>query len=56
MIFPLAGVLIGTVLGGLRARANKGSVADIIQWALVHGMIGGVLGLFVMIGIERSLI
>lgn len=56
MIIPFAGLLIGAVLGAIRAARQKGSLADMIQWALVHAMIFGVIGLFVMIGVERSLI
>ena len=54
MIFPLGGLLIGAILGALRARAKGGTLADIAQWALVHGMILGVIGMFVLVFIQRS--
>lgn len=54
MIYPLVGLLFGAITGGLRARARGGKAADILQWAVVHALIFGLIGLFVLIGIERS--
>lgn len=54
MIFPLGGILIGAVIGALRARAKGGKTADIAQWAAVHGIAFGLIGLFVLVFIERS--
>jgi hypothetical protein len=56
MIFPLAGLLFGAVAGALRARARGGKTADMVQWAVVHALIFGLIGLFVLIGVERSYI
>lgn len=53
MIFPLAGFLIGLVFGALRARARKGHTADLVQWALVHGLLFATIGLFVLIAVDR---
>jgi hypothetical protein len=55
MIYPLSGLLIGAVLGALRARLKGGTTLDLLQWAAVHALIFGLIGLFVLIGVERSL-
>lgn len=55
MIFPLGGLLLGAILGALRARARGDKLADILQWAAVHAMIFGLAGLFALIVIERAL-
>ena len=54
MIYPLAGILIGAVLGAFGARRQKGKVADVLQWAAVGAMICGIVGLFLLIIIDRS--
>jgi hypothetical protein len=55
MIFPLIGLLFGAVLGGFRAKSRGGSGKDIAQWAVVFAIIFGLIGLFTLIYIERSL-
>lgn len=55
MIYPLAGLLIGAVLGALNARGRGGKRLDLLQWAAVGGIIGGIVGLFAMILIDRAL-
>lgn len=55
MILPLAGLVIGALVGALRARARGGKAADLWQWAAVHALIGGVVGLFLLILLERGL-
>ncbi len=54
MFIPLAGVLIGAILGGFRARTKGGKLLDILQWGSVYAMIFGVIGLFVLVFIERG--
>lgn len=54
MIYPLAGLLLGAVFGAVRAMRKEGNRKDIAQWAAVHAMIFGVLGMFILIIIERS--
>lgn len=54
MIYPLAGILAGAILGALRARSRGGKRLDLVQWGLVHALIGGLIGLFVLVFIERS--
>ncbi|SMY09663.1 hypothetical protein [Flavimaricola marinus] len=56
MIFPLTGLLLGAILGVLRARKRGGTTADILQWAVVHALVLGLLGLFVLVIIERNLV
>ena len=54
MIYPLAGLLIGALLGLLGARRQGGKRLDLLQWAAVGAIIGGIVGLFVLIFVERS--
>jgi hypothetical protein len=54
MIYPLAGLIFGAILGAIRARQRGGKTADLVQWGLVFAMIFGLLGLFAMILIDRS--
>ena len=54
MIYPLSGLVIGALVGGFMARQRGGIGKDIGQWAGVLGMIGFVVGMFVLIFIERS--
>jgi uncharacterized protein YqgC (DUF456 family) len=55
MIFPLLGLLIGAALGALGARRRGGARLDLLQWAAVGAIIGGLGGLFVLMAVERSL-
>ena len=54
MIFPLGGILVGAILGALQARMKGGKRLDMLQWSAVYAIILGLLGLFVLILIERS--
>lgn len=54
MILPLAGLVLGAAFGAWRARARGGNRLDVLQWAAVAGMIGGVIGLFALVLISRS--
>lgn len=54
MIYPLAGLLIGALLGALGARRQGGGRLDLLQWAAAGAIMGGLLGLFVLILIQRS--
>ena len=55
MIYPLAGLVIGAALGVFRARRRKGNRFDMAQWGAVYGLIFGLIGLFVLVFIERGL-
>ena len=54
MIYPLSGLLIGAILGALGARRRGGKRLDLLQWAAVGAVMGGIVGLFVLVFIERS--
>ena len=54
MIYPLSGLLIGAILGAIGARRRGGKRLDLIQWAAVGAVMGGIVGLFVLVFIEQS--
>lgn len=54
MIFPLGGLLFGALFGAYRAKIKGGKMLDLLQWAAVYGMLFGVIGLFVLVFIQRS--
>ncbi len=54
MIYPLSGLLIGALLGALGASRRGGKRLDLFQWAAVGAIMGGIVGLFVLVFIERS--
>lgn len=56
MIIPLLGILFGALFGAISARRRQGKPLDLLQWAAVAGMIGGVIGLFILVYIERTTI
>ena len=55
MIYPLTGLVLGAILGAVTARAKKGTGADMAQWAAVFAIVGGLIGLFLVIFIDRSM-
>ena len=54
MILPLGGLLIGAIIGILGANAKGGKTLDKLQWGAVFAMIFGLIGLFILIMIERA--
>ena len=54
MILPLGGLLLGAIIGAIRARMRGGKLADMLQWAAAYGVILGIVGLFVLIFIQRA--
>jgi hypothetical protein len=56
MIYPLGGALLGAILGAVMARRRGGKGADMAQWGAVMAIVFALLGLFVLIFIERSLV
>lgn len=54
MIYPLAGLLIGAMMGALGARRREGKRLDLAQWAAVGAIIGGIAGLFLLILLQRA--
>ncbi len=55
MIIPFGALVLGLLLGAVRARLRGGKVKDILQWALVYAILFAVVGLFVMIYLDRTL-
>lgn len=54
MIYPLSGLIIGAILGAVRAKMRGGKVTDMPQWATATAILCGLIGLFILIFIERS--
>ena len=54
MIFPLSGIVIGALTGALTARVKGGNRLDLLQWGAVFAMIGALIGLFLLVFIERA--
>ncbi len=54
MIYPLFGLLIGACIGAFRAYRKDGKAFDLLQWGATHAILFGLIGLFVLIFIERS--
>jgi hypothetical protein len=55
MIFPLSGLLIGAIVGALRAKSKGGKGKDMAQWGAVFAIIFGLVGLFLLIILQRTL-
>ena len=55
MLLPIAGLLLGAILGALAARRRGGVGADLLQWGAVGAILGGLAGLFLLILISRLL-
>lgn len=54
MIFPLIGLILGAIVGAVRARMRGGKPADMLQWGAAYAILFGLIGLFILIFIERS--
>jgi hypothetical protein len=54
-MFMIGGLLLGAIGGGLRARARGGKLADILQYAVVHAILFGLLGLFITLYLDRMM-
>lgn len=52
-MLPILTALAGAVLGALAARRRRGHRLDMVQWAAVWAIIGGLLGLFALIVMAR---
>ncbi len=53
MILPLFGLLIGALIGVFMAKRRGGTRLDLLQWAVVIAIMGAIIGLFVLVIIER---
>ncbi|SEM43032.1 hypothetical protein SAMN04488003_10181 [Loktanella fryxellensis] len=56
MIFPVGGFVIGALFGAIRASMKGGKTLDLLQWGAVHGILFAMVGLFVLVFIERSMV
>lgn len=54
MIFPLAGMVLGALLGAVQAWRRGGKVYDMLQWGAVFALIFGLIGLFFVIIVLRN--
>jgi hypothetical protein len=54
-MIPLSGILIGAIFGALRAKSKGGKGKDMLQWGAVFGIIFGVIGMFLLIILQRTL-
>lgn len=54
MIIPLAGVVVGALIGAFSAKRRGGKPADMAQWAAVFAIIFGLAGLFILIFLTRT--
>ena len=55
MIFPLSGLLSGAIFGAMRAKSKGGKGKDMAQWGAVFAIIFGLVGLFLLIFLQRTL-
>lgn len=51
----IVAMILGALLGDLRARRAQGNGKDRLQYAAAHALAFGLLGLFATILIDRSL-
>jgi uncharacterized protein YqgC (DUF456 family) len=51
----IGGFLVGAVGGSLVARRRGGKPADMAQYAAVFAIIGGLIGLFITLYLDRML-
>ena len=54
MIFPLLGMLIGAIFGVVMAKRRGGVTLDLVQWGVVNTIIFGVIGMMILVIIERA--
>jgi hypothetical protein len=48
----IAAMILGAVVGAMRARAQQGNRLDMAQYGAAHAMAFGILALLVTIGID----
>jgi hypothetical protein len=54
-MFVIGGFLLGAIGGAVRAKTRGGKLADILQYAVVHAILFGLLGLFLTLILDRML-
>ena len=56
MIYPLSGLLFGALFGAFRAKVRGGKLKDLLHWGAAFAIMFVLIGLFVLIFIERSFV
>jgi sugar phosphate permease len=54
MIFPLGGIVLGALIGAVRAKMRGGTVMDMIQWGVAFAVMLGIIGLFILVFLQRA--
>ncbi|MCF7701579.1 hypothetical protein [Loktanella sp. M215] len=54
MILPLGGIVLGALIGAIRARMRGGKLLDMLQWGAAFAIILGIVGLFILVFIQRT--
>lgn len=54
-MFVIGGLVLGAIGGGLRAKLRGGKLADVAQYAVVHAIGFGLIGLFITVVLDRML-
>ncbi|WP_394152502.1 hypothetical protein [Loktanella salsilacus] len=54
MIFPLGGIVLGALIGAFRAKKRGGTVMDMLQWGTAFAVMLGIIGLFVLVFMQRA--
>ncbi|EET47418.1 hypothetical protein [Thalassobium sp. R2A62] len=55
MIFPIGGLVLGALFGGLFAKIKGGKMLDVLQYAATCAILLGLIGLFLVIFIDRQM-
>lgn len=54
-MIAIAGMILGALIGWLRAARAGGATLDKLQWAGAHLVFGAIVGLFLTLLVERLL-
>ena len=54
MIFPLGGIVLGALIGAVRAKMRGGTVMDMLQWGTAFAVMLGIVGLFILVFLQRA--
>ncbi len=54
MIYPVGGLVLGALVGAVRARMRGGKMLDMLQWGSAFALIFGIIGTFILVFMLRS--
>jgi hypothetical protein len=54
MIFPLGGIVLGALIGAVRAKMRGGTVMDMVQWGVAFAVMLGIIGWFILVFLQRA--